>query len=72
MIDKKKIDIAVEKNRQRKKMYFLVEELGDFLGVQRAAVTEFADTRVLDDLSDLGSGGVFKLGGDDFGIFVEK
>ena len=51
---------------------FLGEDLGNFLVVQGAAVTDFTDLGVLDGLAELGSGGVFELGGDDFGFFVEE
>ena len=51
---------------------FLGEDLGNFLVVQGAAVTDFTDLGVLDGLAELGSGGVFELGGDDFGLFVEE
>ena len=51
---------------------FLGEDLGNFLVVQGAAVTDFADLGVLDGLAELGSGGVFELGGDDFGLFIEE
>ena len=53
-------------------LYSLGEELGNFLVVQGAAVTDFANLSVLDGLAELGSGGVFKLGGDDFGLSVEE
>jgi len=57
---------------KKEMLYFLGEDLGDFLVVQGAAVTDFTDLGVLDGLAELGSGGVFKLGGDDFGFFVEE
>ena len=53
-------------------MNFLVEDLGDFNVAQGAAVTDFADLSVLDDLSELGSSGVFEFGGGDIGFFVEE
>jgi hypothetical protein len=52
--------------------YFLVEELGNFLGVQWAAVTDFAQSRVLDNLANLGSSDIFKFGGDREDFAVEK
>jgi len=51
---------------------FLVEDLGDFNVAQRAAVTDFTDLSVLDGLSELGSGGVFELGGSDIGLLTEE
>ena len=60
--------VSVEKEM----LYILGEDLGDFLVVQGAAVTDFTDLGVLDGLAELGSGGVFELGGDDFGFFVEE
>jgi hypothetical protein len=51
---------------------FLVEDLGDFNVAQGAAVTDFTDLSVLDDLSELGSAGVFELGGGDIGLLVEE
>ena len=63
----RQIDFGTAKTKN-----FLSEELGNFLVVQGAAVTDFADLGVLDGLAELGSGGVFEFGGDDFGLFVEK
>jgi len=51
---------------------FLVEDLGNFNVAQRAAVTDFTDLSVLDGLSQLGSGGVFELGGSDIGLLTEE
>jgi hypothetical protein len=53
-------------------LYILGEELGNFLVVQGAAVTDFANLSVLDGLAELGSGGVLEFGGDDFGLFIEE
>jgi len=49
--------------------YFL-KELGNFLAAQWAAVTDFAQTGVLDHFSNLGSIDIFKFGGGrgDFGV----
>merc|ERR1719410_2471160 len=44
----------------------------DFLGVQGAAVSEFADLSALGNLSNLGSGGKFEFGGDGADFFDEK
>jgi len=51
---------------------FLIEDLGNFNVAQRAAVTDFTDLSVLDGLSELGSGGVFELGGSDIGLLTEE
>ena len=58
--------------KRRVKRYFLVEELGDINVAQGAAVTDFADLSVLDDLAELGSAGVFEFGGGDVGFLVEE
>jgi len=42
------------------------------LAVQWAAVTDFAQTGILDHLANLGSSGVFKFGGDRGDLSVEK
>ena len=63
----RQIDFGTAKTKN-----FLSEELGNFLVVQGAAVTDFANLSVLDGLAELGSGGVFEFGGDDFGLSVEE
>jgi len=50
----------------------LVEDFGKFLAAQWAAVTEFAQTSLLDDLSNLGSGSIFKFGGCNGDLRVEE
>jgi len=42
------------------------------LGVQWAGVTDFAQSRVLDNLANLGSGDIFEFGGDRGDFAVEK
>jgi len=42
------------------------------LGVQWAAVTDFAQSRVLDNLANLGSSDIFEFGGDRGDFAVEK
>ena len=63
----RQIDFGTAKTKN-----FLSEELGNFLVVQGAAVTDFANLSVLHGLAELGSGGVFEFGGDDFSLFVEE
>jgi hypothetical protein len=55
-----------------KAKYSLVEELGNFLAVQGATVTDFAQAGVLDHLANLGSSGVVEFGGDRGDLSVEK
>ena len=42
------------------------------MGVQWAGVTDFAQSRVLDNLANLGSGDIFEFGGDGGDFAVEK
>jgi len=57
--------------KSKAKVYFL-EKLGNFLGAQWAAVTDFTQTAILDNLANLGSSGKFKFGGDWGDLGVEK
>ncbi len=50
----------------------LLEELGNLLAVEGAAVAELAGPDVLGDLANLGGGDVLELGGLDGGILVEQ
>jgi hypothetical protein len=52
--------------------YFLGKNLADFSSAQWAAVTDFAQTGILDHLANLGSSGVFKFGRDRGDLSVEK
>ena len=42
------------------------------MGVQWTGVTDFAQSRVLDNLANLGSGDIFEFGGDRGDFAVEK
>jgi len=52
--------------------YFLGKNLANFSSAQWAAVTDFAQTGILDHLANFGSSGVFKFGGDRGDLSVEK
>ena len=63
----RQIDFGTAKTKN-----FLSEELGNFLVVQGAAVTDFASSSILDNLADLSSSDIFKFGGDRGGFIVEQ
>ena len=52
--------------------YSLGKNHGDFSCAQWAAVTDFAQTGILDNFANLGSSGVFEFGGDRGDLSVEK
>merc|ERR1719219_1439748 len=52
--------------------YFLGKDLCDFSGAQWAAVTDFAQTGILDHLANLGSSGIIELGGGRGDLTIEK
>jgi len=62
---------AAEKSTILKEI-FLVEELLDVASGQGAAVSDLAQLDVLDQLSELGSGGEFELGRFNGGLLVEQ
>jgi len=63
---------AISKKSIKKRFLYLGKELLDLLGVQGAAVSDLAQVGVLDQFSDLGSGGVLELGGQGGYLLVEK